>query len=136
MLGSAGSGVCSPRRIARGAPSRGSQPPPGPHPYKAPWRHQSWFIDGRRLDFAIDGVRWGRLILREGYSRTRLAGMIAPAEATWVALMVLYTACLCYGAPVHLDSDSGGAYPSAAFEAVCTRLQIRHETIVGTQGES
>ena len=33
-------------------------------------------------------------------------------------------------------SDSGGAYTSADFEAVCTRLQIRHETIVSTQGES
>ncbi len=33
-------------------------------------------------------------------------------------------------------SDSGGAYTSADFEAVCRRLQIRHETIVSTQGES
>ena len=33
-------------------------------------------------------------------------------------------------------SDSGGAYTSADFEAVCARLQIRHETIVSTQGES
>jgi hypothetical protein len=36
--------------------------------------------------------------------------MIAPTEATWVALMVLYTACLRYGAPVYLVSDSSGAY--------------------------
>jgi hypothetical protein len=75
-------------------------------------------------------------VILEGYSRTILAGMIAPTEATWVALMVLYTACLRYGAPVHLVSDSGGAYTSADFEAVCTRLQIQHETIVSTQGES
>jgi hypothetical protein len=62
--------------------------------------------------------------------------MMAPTEATWVALMVLYTACLRYGAPVSLVSDSGGASTSADFEAVCTRLQIQHETIVSTPGES
>jgi hypothetical protein len=65
-----------------------------------------------------------------------LAGMIAPTEATWVALIVLYMACLRYGAPAYLVSDSGGAYTSDDFEAVCTRLQVRHETIVSTQGES
>jgi transposase InsO family protein len=117
-------------------PKRGVKPAPGPHPYKASHRHQYWFIDGRRMDFAIDGVRWWSLIILEGYSRTILAGAMAPTEATWVALMVLYTACLRYGAPVHLVSDSGGAYTSADFEAVCTRLQIQHETIVSTQGES
>jgi transposase InsO family protein len=98
--------------------------------------HQYWFIDGRRMDFALNGVHWWSLIILEGYSRTMLAGAMAPTEATWVALMVLYTACLRYGAPVHLVSDSGGAYTSADFEAVCTRLQIQHETIVSTQGES
>jgi transposase len=117
-------------------PKRGVKPTPGPHPYKAQARHQYWFIDGRRMDFAIDGVRWWSLIILEGYSRTMLAGMIAPTEATWVALMVLYTACLRYGAPAYLVSDGGGAYTSADFEAVCTRLQIRHETIISTQGES
>src|SRR5215475_12723408 len=66
------------------------------------------FIDGRRMDAAVDGVHWWSLIILEGYSRTMLAGMMAPTEATWVALMVLYTACLRYGAPVHLVSDSGG----------------------------
>ena len=40
------------------------------------------------------------------------------------------------GRPSTLVSDSGGAYTSADFEAVCTRLQIQHETIVSTQGES
>jgi len=30
----------------------------------------------------------------EGYARTIVAGAVAPTEATWVALMVLYTACL------------------------------------------
>src|SRR4029453_6802236 len=103
---------------------------------KAGYRHQDWFIDGRRMDFALSGVHWWSLIILEGYSRTMLAGMIAPTEAPGVALMVLYTACLRYGAPASLVSDSGGAYTSADFEAVCTRLQLRHETIVSTQGES
>ena len=97
-------------------PTRGVRRAPGPHPYKASHRQQYWFIDGRRMDFAIDGVHWWSLIILEGYSRTMLAGMIAPTEATWVALMVLYTACLRYGAPVSLVSDSGGAYTSNDFE--------------------
>jgi hypothetical protein len=88
------------------------------------------------MDFALEGVRWWSLIILEGYSRTMLAGAIAPTEATWAALMVLYTACLRYGVPDTLVSDSGGAYTSNEFEAVCTRLQVRHETIVSTQGES
>jgi hypothetical protein len=88
------------------------------------------------MDFAIDGVRWWSFIILEGYSRTILAGMVAPAEATWVALVVLYIACTRYGAPGTLVSDFGGAYTSHDFEAVCTRLQIHHETIVSTQGES
>jgi hypothetical protein len=50
--------------------------------------------------------------------------------------MVIYTACLRYGAPGSLVSDSGGAYTSNDFEAVCTRLQIQHETIESTKGES
>jgi hypothetical protein len=114
----------------------GGKPAPGPPPYKARYRHHYWFIDGRRLDVALDGVHWWSLIILEGYSRTRLAGMIAPTEATWVALMVLYTACLRYGAPAYLVSDSGGAYTSDDFEAVCPRLQVWHETIISTQGES
>ena len=40
------------------------------------------------------------------------------------------------GRPCISVSDSGGAYTSADFEAVCTRLQIQHETIVSMQGES
>jgi hypothetical protein len=50
--------------------------------------------------------------------------------------MVLYTACLRYGVPHTLISDSGGAYTSNDFEAVCRRLQLQHETIQSTQGES
>jgi transposase InsO family protein len=72
----------------------------------------------------------------EGYSRTILAGAMAPSEATWAALMVLHTACLRYGAPSCLVSDRGGAYTSNDFEAVCARLQIQHETIVSRHGES
>jgi transposase InsO family protein len=109
---------------------------PHPHPFKAQRPHQYWFIDGRMMDFALDGVKWWSLIILDGYSRTMLAGAVAPSEASWVALMVLYSACLRYGAPEHMISDSGGAYISEDFEAVCTRLQIDHQTIVSTQGES
>jgi hypothetical protein len=66
----------------------------------------------------------------------RWRGAIAPTEATWAALMVLDTACLRDGVPDTLVSNRGGAYTSNAFEAVCTRLQVRHETVVSTQGES
>ena len=107
-------------------------PVPGPHPYKARYRHQYWFIDGRRLDVAIGGVHGWSLIILEGYSRTMLSGAMAPTEATWAALMGLYTDCLRYGAPAYLVSDRGGAYTSNDFETVCTRLQVRHETIVST----
>jgi transposase len=113
-----------------------SKKAPGPHPYKATAPHEYWFIDGRKMDFAIDGIKWWSLIILDGYSRTMLAGAVAPTEASWVALMVLYTACLRYGAPKTIISDSGGAYISDAFEAVCHRLEIHHEPIVSTQGES
>jgi hypothetical protein len=49
---------------------------------------------------------------------------------------VLYTACQRYGGPVHLLSASGGAFISDAFEGVCTRLAIDHQTIVSTAGPS
>jgi len=88
------------------------------------------------MDFPLQGHKWWSIVLLEGYSRTMVAGAVAPTEATWVALMVLHTACRQYGAPEALISDSGGAYTSTAFEAVCARLQIQHHTIVSTQGES
>jgi transposase InsO family protein len=110
--------------------------PPGPHPYKASQPHQYWFIDGRMMDFAFDGVKWWSILILDGYSRTILAGALAPSEASWATLMVLYTACARYGAPQTLISDSGGAYIAKEFEAVCTRLEIDHPTIVSTQGES
>ena len=97
--------------------NRGPQLPPQPHPSKASRPHQYWCIDGR-------------------ISRTIVAGAIAPSEATWAALLVLYTACLRYGAPETLISESGGAFTSAAFAAVCRRLQMQHTPLVSTQGES
>jgi hypothetical protein len=116
--------------------TKGPKPTPQPHPYKARHPHECWFIDGRMMDVALEGVRWWSLIILDGYSRTMLARAVAPAEASWSALMVLYTACLHYGIPETLISDSGGAFTSTAFEAVLARLQIRHETIESTTGES
>jgi transposase InsO family protein len=113
-----------------------TQTEPQSHPFKASVAHEYWFIDGRMMDFALDGVKWWSLIVLDGYSRTMLAGAVAPTEASWVALTALYNACLHYGAPEHLISDSGGAYISEDFEAVCTRLEIDHQTITSTQGES
>jgi len=79
---------------------------------------------------------WSRLAQPDIGVRTMLAGAMAPTEATWVALMVLDTACRRDGAPRCLVSDSGGAYTSADCDAVWTRLQIQPEPIVSTQGES
>lgn len=61
---------------------------------------------------------------------------MAPSEASWAALLVLYTACLRYGAPHILMSESGGASISKECEAVCARLEIDHQTMISTQGES
>jgi transposase InsO family protein len=105
-------------------------------PLKGAPPHEYWCIDGRQMDFALDGVKWWSLIMLDGYSRTMLAGATAPTEASWVALMVLYTACLRYGAPQTLTSDSGGAFISADFRAVCRRLGIDHQPMKSTHGES
>jgi hypothetical protein len=43
--------------------------PPQPHPYKARHPHEYWFIDGRQMDFALDGVKWWSILVLEGYSR-------------------------------------------------------------------
>ena len=88
------------------------------------------------MDFAFDGVKWWSILILDGYSRTILAGALAPSEASWATLMVLYTACARYGAPQTLISDSGGAFIADAFEGVCTRLGIAHHTIVSTEGQS
>jgi transposase InsO family protein len=114
----------------------GPKPPPQPHPYRAETPHQYWFIDGRQMDFALEGVKWWSLIVLDGSSRAMLAGAVAPVEASGVALMVLSTACLRYGVPQVLISDSGGAFTSNEFEAVCPRLQIDHRLIESTKGES
>ncbi len=109
---------------------------PQPHPFKATAAHEYWFIDGRMMDFALEGHRWWSLIILDGYSRTMLAGAVALTEASWVALTVLYAAVRRYGVPVHLISDSGGAFIADVFEGVCTRLGIDHQTIVSTEGQS
>jgi hypothetical protein len=113
-----------------------TKPAPAPHPYKATAPHEDWFIDGRQMDFALDGVKWWSLMMLDGYSRAMLAGATAPTEASWVALMVLYTAWLRYGAPKALLSDSGGAFISADLQAVCRRLGIDHQPMKSTHGES
>src|SRR4029450_3197685 len=79
--------------------------PPQPHPYKAPRPHQYWFIDGRMMDFVLEGVRWWSLILLEGYSRTILAGAVAPSEAGWGGLVGRYGGAVRYGVPEFLVSD-------------------------------
>jgi transposase InsO family protein len=109
---------------------------PQRHPFKAPAAPEYWFIDGRMMDLALEGHRWWSLIILDGSARTMLAGAVAPTEASWVALTVLYPACRRYGVPQHLMSDSGGAFISEAFEGVCTRLGIDHATMVSTQGQS
>ena len=110
--------------------------PAQPHPYKAAPPHPYWCIDGRQMDCALDGVTWWSIILLDGYSRPMLAGAVAPVEASWVTLMVLSTACLRYGAPHHLISDSGGAFTSNEVTAVLQRLQIAPNPLLSTQGES
>jgi len=117
-------------------PTQDAPRDPRPHPYRATAPHAFWFIDGRKMDFAIEGVKWWSLIILDGYSRTMLAGAVAPTEASWVALMVLYTAGLRYGVPQAFISDSGGAFTSNEFEAVCTRLQIEHQPMESPKGES
>ena len=88
------------------------------------------------MDFALDGMRWWSVISLDGYSRTMLAGDIAPAEASWVTLMVLYTACLRSGAPQYLIADSGGAFSSNEVTAVLKRLAIPPHPLVSPHGDS
>jgi len=118
------------------APQRSPKAEPQPHPFKATAAHEYWCIDGRMMDFALEGHRWWSLIILDGYARTMLAGAVAPSEASWVALTVLSTACRRYGVPQHVISDSGGAFISAAFDGACQRLGIDHPTIVSTEGQS
>jgi Integrase core domain/Homeodomain-like domain len=115
---------------------KGPKRPPQPHPDTASRPHQYWCIDGRMMDVALEGVTWWSLVILDGYSRPILAGALAPSKASWVALMGLSTACLRSGAPETLLSDSGGAFTSDAFAAVCKRLEMHHEPMVSTHGES
>jgi hypothetical protein len=48
--------------------TKGPKRTPQPHPYKARHPHEFWFIDGRMMDFALEGVRWWSLIILDGYS--------------------------------------------------------------------
>jgi hypothetical protein len=88
------------------------------------------------MDCAVDGVQWGSLRLLDGSSRTMRAGAVAPVEARWGPLMVLSTACLRYGAPPPLISDSGGAFTANDVTAVLQRLQSAPNPLLSTQGES
>lgn len=128
------------RQVYKAIPRTGRQrhapTEPQLHPFQATAAHEYWFIDGRMMDFPLDGVKWWSVIVLDGYSRTMLAGAVAPSEASWVAMTVLSTACLRYGVPQHVISDSGGAYISDAFAGVCGRLGLDHLTIVSTEGQS
>jgi len=128
------------RRVYKDIPGTGRRrspkAAPQPQPFKATSAHEYWFIDGRMMDFALEGHRWWSLIILDGSSRTMLAGAVAPSEASWVALTVLSTACRRYGVPEPMMSDSGGAFISEAFEGACTRLGIDHQTIVSPEGQS
>src|SRR5256885_255083 len=113
-------------------PTQDAPKDPKPHPYRATAPHEFWFIDGRKMDFAIEGVKWWSLIILDGYSRTMLAGAVAPTEASWVALMVLYTACLRYGGPKTIISDSRGASISQAVSTVCDPVSRSPKPISST----
>ena len=81
----------------------GPKPTPQPHPYNARHPHEFWFIDGRMMDFALEGVRWWSLIILDGHSRNLLAWALVPVEANWGALMVLYTALSALWRPSDFD---------------------------------
>ena len=92
-------------------PSAAANRRPSPIPYKATVPHQYWFIDGRRMDFALDGVQWWSLIILEGYSRTMLAGHDRPhrsdlggADGPLYRLSALWR-------PRHLSPTAGGPIP-------------------------
>ena len=70
------------RRVYKDIPGTGRrrspQAAPQPHPFKATAAHAYWCIDGRMMDFALEGHRWWSLIILDGSSRTMLAGAVAP----------------------------------------------------------
>jgi hypothetical protein len=61
----------------------GVKPDPAPPPDKAHAPHAYWFLDGRQMAVALDGGTWWSLMVLDGYARTRLAGAVAPTEASW-----------------------------------------------------
>jgi hypothetical protein len=69
-------------------------------------------------------------------NRSRFGEEESSCIVSQLAFSYPYTACVRYGVPHTLISDSGGAYTSNDFEAVCARLQLQHETIESTKGES
>ena len=66
------------RHPRHGGAPRPRKPRPSRIPSKPRLAHEYWFIDGRMMDFAIEGDRWWSLIVLDGYSRTMLAGAVAP----------------------------------------------------------
>jgi len=120
-----------------GTHARHTRPaPPHPQPFKATGAHAYWLMDGRLLALAWQGQRWWSRILLEGSARTRRAGAVAPSEASWGAWTGLSTAGQRSGLPGHLIADRGGALISDAFEGVCRRLPLDHQTMVRPQGQS
>jgi transposase len=51
-------------------PSQDTPQDPRPHPDRATAPHEFWFLDGRKMDFALEGVTWWSRIMVDGYSRT------------------------------------------------------------------
>jgi hypothetical protein len=62
---------------------------PQPPPCTASAAPESWFLDGRMRDVALEGPRWWSLSSLDGASRPLLAGAVAPSEASGGALTVL-----------------------------------------------
>jgi len=110
------------------------QKPAQPHPYQASHPHQYGCMDGRQRALALAGVTWWSMLRVDGYSRPRLAGAVAPVEASWGTLMVLSPAGRRSGAPHHLSSDSGGAFTSNDVTAVWQRWPIAPTPLLSPQG--
>jgi hypothetical protein len=79
-----------------------------------------------------DGVSPFSKAIREPSWQKRWRPPKPPGWRSWCSIRPVCAT----GVPGTLISDSGGAYTSNEFEAVCERLQIQHETIVTTQGAS
>ena len=84
-------------------PTRRVKPVSGRHPYKASHRQQYWFIDGRRMDFALDRVRNSPATSPRRCSRGRPIGMrVSPCTATIsISRRVYRRPKCCCGWPAH-----------------------------------